>query len=100
MTINYLEGGHFTRDPSQIVTQFRCPREWWLTLEQSIRFFPRDAFDFVWLIDPPDYDPELMEGLTPIWRSGTSVLYRVEHPEPLMSPTDFTGRPMRTERRP
>ncbi len=44
-----------------------------MALEQ----LPRDAFDYVWLIDPPPYDPRLARGLQPIWRSGTSVLYRV-----------------------
>ena len=43
------------------------------------RAFPRDAFDYVWLIRPPPYDPALTRGLTPIWRDGTRAsLYRVD----------------------
>ena len=39
--------------------------------------FPRDAFDYVWLIQPPQFDRRLESGLTPIWRSGPSVLFKV-----------------------
>ena len=39
--------------------------------------FPRDAFDYVWLIQPPQFDHRLESGLTPIWRSGPSVLFKV-----------------------
>lgn len=78
LSIDYPPGGRFVRDPSQIATLRRCPGEWWLTIEESLLYFPRHAFDYVWLIDPPPYDPELTKGLTPIWRDGTSVLYRVD----------------------
>ena len=77
LSVVYPEGGRFVEDPSQIVTAHKCPREQWLTLEQSLRRFPRDAFDYVWLIDPPPYDPTLAAGLEEVWRSGASVLYRV-----------------------
>ena len=43
---------------------------------------PRDAFDYVWLMVPPAYSPDLVRGLTPIWRSGTSVLYRIDDRRP------------------
>jgi hypothetical protein len=49
----------------------------WLTIDQSLAFFPREAFDYVWLIDPPPYNAVFAADLTPIWREGTSVLYRV-----------------------
>jgi hypothetical protein len=35
------------------------------------------VFDYVWLIEPPEFDPALARGLQPIWRDGASVLYRV-----------------------
>jgi hypothetical protein len=47
-------------------------------MNQALAFFPRQAFDYVWLIRPPAYDPRLTKGLRPIWRSGTSVLFAVE----------------------
>jgi hypothetical protein len=44
----------------------------------ALQRIPRQAFDYVWLIKPPPYDPRLTAGLRPIWRNGTSVLFRVE----------------------
>ena len=77
LTAVYPDRGWFTRDPSQQVLGRPCRGERWLTLDQSLREFPRAAFDYVWLIRPPAYDPKLTTGMTPIWRRGTSVLYRV-----------------------
>lgn len=71
-------GGGFVQDPTQIVTGTPCGGEYWLTLDQSLRRLPRSGFDYVWLIDPPEHDPALTAGLTPVWRDGSSVLYRVE----------------------
>jgi hypothetical protein len=30
------------------------------------------------MIQPPPYDVRLTQGLRPVWRSGASVLYRIE----------------------
>ena len=68
----------FQRDPSQIVTFRKCPREPYRTIRRNLSVVPRDAFDYIWLITPPPYDARLTQGLRPIWRSGRSVLYRVE----------------------
>jgi hypothetical protein len=77
LTVHYPQGEWFVRDPSQVVTPVKCRRQRWLTIADTLKRLPRDAFDYVWLIQPPRYDPRLTEGLQPIWRSGTSVLYRV-----------------------
>jgi hypothetical protein len=77
LTAHYPQGGGFTRDPSQIVGPVKCRGEIWRSLNQSLAELPRDAFDYVWLIRPPAYDPRLAGGLEPIWRSGRSVLFRV-----------------------
>ena len=81
----------FMRDPSQVVTGVHCSREVWLTIDESLAHFPRDAFDFVWLIDPPRYDPAFAEDLRPIWRSGTSTLFRVERPRKEVRRTPSAG---------
>jgi hypothetical protein len=60
------------------VTVRRCPREFYRTVNQALALLPRGAFDYVWLIRPPLFDPRLARGLRPVWRDGTSVLYRVE----------------------
>jgi len=77
LNADYPAGGRFVRDPSQIVSLRRCRSEVWLTIDQSLAYFPREAFDYVWLIDPPPYQAAFASDLTPIWRDGTSVLYRV-----------------------
>jgi len=78
LQVRYSPGWPFMRDATQIVTRHRCPRENWRSIDMALAILPRDAFDYVWLIDPPRFDPWLAQGLRPIWRSGTSVLYRVE----------------------
>ncbi len=77
LTVRYPGGGRFVRDPSQMVTERKCSREIWLSIDQALAQLPRGAFDYVWLISPPPYDPALAYGLEPVWRSGPSLLYRV-----------------------
>ena len=77
LTVHYPAPRRFTIDPSQMVTLRPCRGERWMTIEDALRYFPRDSFDYVWLIQPPPHDPELVEGLQPLWRSGSSVLYGV-----------------------
>jgi hypothetical protein len=55
--------------------------------------FPRDAFDYVWLIQPPPYDPKLNAGLTEVWRDGSSVLFKVDHDKPGPMVTDAELKP-------
>ena len=76
--VRYRPGWPFIRDATQVVTAYRCPREVWRSIGVALELVPRDAFDYIWLINPPPYDPKLAYGLEPVWRSGTSVLYRIE----------------------
>ncbi len=82
----------FAHDPSQIVTDVYCKGQWWRPLSFSLQKLPRDAFDYVWLLDPPKVDQRLLAGLTPLWRNGTSVLYRIDdrRPPPQLWPS-FRG---------
>ena len=93
LTTRYTAARGFAHDPSQIVTDRRCRGEWWRPVDRALARFPRDAFDYVWLLDPPPYDRALAKGLTPIWRGERgSVLYRVDDrtqpapPEPAQPP--------------
>ncbi|MFN3724951.1 MAG: hypothetical protein ACK4SZ_01465 [Allosphingosinicella sp.] len=79
LKVDYPPGGRFVRDPSQVVTPWPCAKEVWRTLNQSLAHFPRAGFDYVWVINPPPYDLRYAVDLRPIWRSGTSVLYMVDH---------------------
>lgn len=74
----------FSRDPSQQVLARPCRGERWLTLDQSLILFPRDKFDYVWLLSPPRPEPALLRGLQPVWQSGASVLYRVADRRPIV----------------
>ena len=78
LTVKYRAGRPFNHDPSEIVTTSQCPTEWWRPVSISLVRFPRNAFDYVWLISPPNYDKRLEQGLIPIWRDGTSALFRVD----------------------
>ncbi|WP_249276407.1 hypothetical protein [Sphingomonas baiyangensis] len=80
LTVRYAAARGFNHDPSQIVTDVRCPREWWRPIAVSLATFPREAFDYVWIVQPPAYDKRLEAGMTPIWRSGSSVLFRIDEP--------------------
>lgn len=84
LTARYPDDGWFSRDPSQQVLAGPCGGERWLTLDQSLILFPRDKFDYVWLLSPPRPDPALLRGMTPVWQSGTSVLYRVTDRSPIV----------------
>ena len=92
LTTRYRAAKGFAHDPSQIVTDRRCHGEWWRPIGRSLQTFPRDAFDYVWLLHPPAYDPALVAGLQPVWRDGDNILFRVVDrrqplpPEPEQSP--------------
>lgn len=88
LRVSYAPGWPYVKDPSQIVTQHRCRREIWRPINVALARFPRKAFDYVWLISPPPVDPEVTIGLRPVWRSGTSVLYRIEDKSELFPDED------------
>jgi hypothetical protein len=95
----YVQGFGYRRDPSQMVVERRCGGEFWRTIDDSLRGFPRQAFDYVWLIDPPPYDPAATTGLQPVWRRGTSVLYRVaSRTQPPRAERPLRAQPPRAER--
>jgi hypothetical protein len=78
LTVRYTPAGHFAHDPSQLVTDRRCRGEWWRPLRLSLAYLPRQAFDYVWLINTAPVEPAFLTGLTPIWRSRGDVLYRID----------------------
>jgi len=88
LTTHYRPARGFAHDPSQIVTHVKCPREWWRPISRSMALFPRNAFDYVWLVQPPPYDPKLEQGLVPLWRGeGGSAVFRVDHSKPAVKLT-------------
>ena len=69
--------GRFAYDPSQKVRPPACAYADAWPIETSLRRFPRDQFDYLWLIDPPEYDPALLKGATRVWSGPGSALYRL-----------------------
>ncbi|WP_262504055.1 hypothetical protein [Sphingosinithalassobacter sp. CS137] len=78
LTARYRAARGFRQDPSQLITPRQCRGQWWRPADRALARFPRDAFDYVWIVQPPRIDPALMQGLEPVWRSGSSGLYRVD----------------------
>jgi hypothetical protein len=91
LTVRYAAAKRFAHDPSQIVTDVQCPREYWRPVAWALARFPRDAFDYVWMIEPPAYNPRFEQGLIPIWRDGASALFKVDHsvPAPVIEPGEL-----------
>src|SRR4051812_9464451 len=85
----YHAAGAFRKDPSQIVRLHDCPVNRWPALDASLRNFPRAAFDYLWLINPPAYDHSLVAGMVPVWTNGRSILFRiVDRSQPVSRSTD------------
>ena len=78
LTTRYLAADGFAHDPSQVVTDKYCIGEWWRPVRMALANFPRDAFDYVWMLQPPPYTAADVRGLTPIWRNGRDVLFRID----------------------
>ena len=69
--------GWFGSDPSQIVLPDRCGTlEHW-SVNKSLAEFPRDKFDYVWIVDAPPFDARLTTGWQQLYRYRASILYRI-----------------------
>jgi hypothetical protein len=79
LDLKYWAPGYFSADPSNIVRSRFCPDRIHLTVDRSLAGFPRDAFDYLWLLDISSFDPKLTAGMQPVWRNDRSILYRL-HP--------------------
>lgn len=93
--IDYPEAGAYEKDPSEVAYSRKCLARTrrskqdsaYLrakgvtnhTADQALREFPRQAFDYVWVLRAPNFDLAAPRaGLVPIWRSGDAVLYHIE----------------------
>ena len=97
LVTRYAAARGFAHDPSEVVTDRPCGRQWWRPMNVALATFPRNAFDYVWLIQPPPFDPALLKGLTVVWRSGPHMLLRVDDraqpsaPQPAVVPQRLNG---------
>jgi hypothetical protein len=78
LTVTFYAAGYFQSDPSQMVKSAACRNLPIKTVDWALRAVPREAFDFVWLVDAPPFEETSAVGLTPLWRGEGSVLYAVE----------------------
>ena len=77
LLVTYGAAGRFRSDPSQMVRAQSCNWPSRSSIEASLAAFPRSAFDYVWLIDPPAFDPLAAADLQLVWSGEGSRLYRV-----------------------
>jgi hypothetical protein len=78
LTIRKDDAPGYVEDPSQLVRDPGCPLPYWKTLDEALSGLPRNAFDYVWLIDPPRHDPRNLSGMTRLWTNGSDSLYRID----------------------
>ena len=89
LRIRYLPAAGFQSDPSEMVNTEECLKKiapklrkgdfLGRTTQQALDQFPRAAFDFVWMIRPPDWNYRAPPDLVLVWRNSDSILYRVVH---------------------
>ena len=77
LDLRYTAAGHFASDPSQRVRRSGCGIGPLWTIDHALAALPRQAFDYVWLVDPPSFDQSLTAGMQQVWRGRGSVLYRL-----------------------
>jgi hypothetical protein len=82
MTPRYAAAGRFMHDPSQLISRTRCPSEIWRPANVALASFPRVAFDYVWMIDPPE-GTRIPTDLVTVWSNGKDALYRIERADGL-----------------
>lgn len=68
----------FSGDPSQILRPERCRPKALNVYPEVLGKFPREAFDYVWLINfAPDLRPNNDSGLVAVWQGPRGALYRI-----------------------
>ncbi len=77
LNIRYNLDTNFASDPSQYVFSGDCDKQG-RTMESKLSAFPRDRFDFVWIIDPPITVKLQNYGLEPIYSDSNTALLRIK----------------------
>lgn len=76
LDLKYKKAGYFAADPSQLVRPDQCHERLHRMIDESLSTLPRVDFDYVWLIDPPPYDPASVSDMKAVWRGPGSILYQ------------------------
>ena len=80
LTVHYAAAGFFRGDASQMVSDNQCKRRIAPPIDLVMRIIPRRAFDYVWLVDVPRFNPASLHGYRKIWNSDGSSLYAKSPP--------------------
>ena len=87
LTVTYAAAGRFARDPTQLLRPPTCRRRGEPIYEDTLKYFPRRAYDYFWLIDMPrerwPHEPDLI----PVWEGERGVLYRIDASKQIDPPT-------------
>ncbi|QNN64793.1 hypothetical protein H9L12_11140 [Sphingomonas rhizophila] len=75
LTVHYREAGRYAMDPSQVVRLNFCPREG-QSIKHAMTHIPRDAFDYLWLLDFRPVPRAWATGWTPVWAGEGSLLLK------------------------
>ena len=86
LTVHYGPAGYFRADASQMVSADRCARPRSPPVDLAMRAIPRSAFDFVWLVDVPRFDPASLHGYRAIWSGEGGSLYARSSPTAKVTP--------------
>ena len=80
MSLKYGAARLFAADPSELVYPKGCRQSMasW-SLEEALSALPREAFDYLWLIDTPRPDPAALSGMQAVWSGSGAILYRIPH---------------------
>jgi len=79
LSIRYAPAKGYAEDPTQVMRPKRCRAARARSIESSIALFPRQAFDYLWLINTaPDHWPANDPTLKMVWNGGDlGALYRI-----------------------
>ena len=82
LSIRYAPAKGYAEDPTQVMRPKRCRAPRARSIESSIALFPRQAFDYLWLINTaPDHWPGNDPTLKMVWNGGErGALYRIVGP--------------------
>jgi hypothetical protein len=78
LTVIYEPAGFWKYDPSNLVRDPGCRLSSAFPVDMMLRNLPREAFDYLWMINPPPHDPALLGNTQKVWQGPNgSALYRL-----------------------
>lgn len=84
LSITYAPAKGYAEDPTQVMRPRRCRAPRARSIESSVALFPRDAFDYLWLINASrDHWPSNDPSLKLVWNGGErGALYQIQEDVP------------------